>query len=761
MSAGAFVKRLFVGRPISSHQELHHRLSKRIALAVFSSDALSSSAYASDEILLVLVAAGSLAIGYSSPIALAVTLVLAVVVTSYRQTVAAYPSGGGAYIVAHDNLGEYPGLTAASALLIDYVLTVSVSVAAGVAAIGAAFPIVAEHRVALALAVVLIITVANLRGLKESGTIFAVPTYGFLLSMGLMILVGVFKVATGNDDRLPVSQFPAEHPLTVFLILRAFASGSTALTGVEAISNGVPAFKPPESKHASQTLLVMGLLLGLLFFGITFLAHQYRVDPLAIEEGRTVTSQVAGAVFGAASPLFYAVQFFTAFILFLAANTSYADFPRLASILARDRYLPSVFKHRGDKLAFSNGIVILALAAGAVLSHYEAEVHNIIPLYVIGVFTSFTLSQSGMVIRWFRRRARGWRRSALINGVGAATTFVVLIIVSVTKFTLGAWQVIILIPTVALLLRRVRRHYDSVAEDLSVGRATRVAANKVVVLVSPYRGATLKAVSFARAIAPRELHVVAFRVPERRLKEIRRRWRELGVLIPIEATGHRLDDVLDFVRDLDPSESEPVMVVTADVQDPSRLRQLRRTRLLLRIKRRLLYEPGVVTASVPFRPDREHESDRLRAPGRLSIIVLVSAMHAATIRALELARSLNPSELKALTIATDSGEAEELVRQWESRGIDVPLEVVDSPYRSLMQPLLREVRELGPNPSDAVGVVIPEFVVTRWWQQLLHNQSAFMIKMALLFEPNVVVIDVPSLIRGRKKGQRPTGRAQL
>ncbi len=761
MSAGAFVKRLFVGRPISSHQELHHRLPKRIALAVFSSDALSSSAYASDEILLVLVAAGSLAIGYSVPIALAVTLVLAVVVTSYRQTVAAYPSGGGAYIVAHDNLGEYPGLTAASALLIDYVLTVSVSVAAGVAAIGAAFPAVAEHRVAMALVVVLIITVANLRGLKESGTIFAVPTYGFLLSMGLMIVAGAVKVVTGNDDPLPASQFPAEHPLTLFLILRAFASGSTALTGVEAISNGVPAFKPPESKHASQTLLIMGLLLAFLFFGITFLAHQYRVDPLAIEDGRTVTSQVAQAVFGAASLLFYVVQFFTAFILFLAANTSYADFPRLASILARDRYLPSVFKHRGDKLAFSNGIVILALAAGAVLFHYEAEVHNIIPLYVIGVFTSFTLSQSGMVIRWFRRRSRGWRRCSLVNGVGAATTFVVLIIVSVTKFALGAWQVIVLIPAVAFALRRVKRHYDSVAEDLSVGRAIKVWANKVVVLVSPYRGATLKAVSFARAIAPRELHVVAFRVPERRLKEIRRRWRELGVRIPIEATGHRLDDILDFVRDLDPSESEPVMVVTADVQDPSRLRQIRRTRLLLRIKRRLLYEPGVVTASVPFRPDLEHESDRLRAPGRLSIVVLVSAVHAATIRALEFARSLNPSELKALTVATDSAEAEELVRQWESQGIDVPLEVVDSPYRSLMQPLLREVRELGPNPSDAVGVVIPEFVVSRWWQQILHNQSAFMIKVALLFEPNVVVIDVPSLIRPRKRRQRPARRAQL
>ncbi len=752
MNATAFVKRLFVGRPISSHQELHHRLPKRIALAVFASDALSSSAYATDAMLLILLVGGAAATATSVPIALAVALVLAIVITSYRQTASAYPTGGGAYIVAHENLGRYPGLIAGSALLIDYVLTVAVSVAAGVGAIVAALPFAGEHRVAAALAVVALVTMANLRGLKEAGAIFAVPTYGFLLTMGLMILLGIFKLFTGDHEPLPPPAIQAAEPLTLFLILRAFASGSTALTGVEAITDGVPAFRPPESKNASRTLLVLGLLLGFLFVGITFLADAYRVDPRGIEEGRTVTSQIARAVFGEDSLLLYVVQFFTALILFLAANTSYADFPRLSSILARDGYLPSVFKHRGDKLAFSNGIVILALASGAILVHYGAREHNIIPLYVVGVFTSFTLSQAGMVVRWSRRKTRGWRRSAVVNGVGAVTTLVVLIIVASTKFTLGAWQVIILIPTVAFLLSRVRRHYEYVGAELAMGgQVERVAANKVVVLVSPYRGATLKAVSFARAIAPRDLHVVAFRVPERRLKDIRRRWRELGVRIPIEATGHRVGDLLDYVRDLDPSESEPVMVVTADVQDPSRLRQIRRTRLSFRIKGALLYEPGVVTASVPFRPDLESEPERLRAPGRLSIIVPVSTLHAATRRALELARSLNPSELKALTVATDPGEAAKLVCQWEEQGIDVPLEVVDSPYRSLMQPLLREVRELGPNPSDAVGVVIPEFVVSRWWQQILHNQSAFMIKVALLFEPNVVVIDVPSLIRARRR----------
>ncbi|MGH2770351.1 MAG: APC family permease, partial [Actinomycetota bacterium] len=529
MNATALVKRLFVGRPISSHQELHHRLTKRIALAVFASDALSSSAYATDAMLLVLVAGGAGATVKSVPIALAVALVLTIVITSYRQTAAAYPTGGGAYIVAHENLGPYPGLIAASALLIDYVLTVAVSVAAGVGAVAAALPAAAEHRVTAALGVVLVVTVANLRGLKESGTIFAVPTYGFLLSIGLMIVVGAIRLATGAADPLPAPVIAASEPLTLFLILRAFASGSTALTGVEAITDGVPAFRPPESKNASKTLLVLGLLLAFLFVGITFLADAYRVDPRGIEEGRTVTSQIARAVFGEGSLLLYVVQFFTALILFLAANTSYADFPRLSSILARDRYLPSVFKHRGDKLAFSNGIVILALSSGAILVLYGAQEHNIIPLYVVGVFTSFTLSQAGMVLRWSRRKTRGWRRSAVVNGVGAVTTFVVLIIVASTKFVFGAWQVIILIPTVAFVLSRVRRHYEYVGAELAMGgQAKRVAANKVVVLVSPYRGATLKAVSFARAIAPRELHVVAFRVPERKLKEIRRSWRELG-----------------------------------------------------------------------------------------------------------------------------------------------------------------------------------------------------------------------------------------
>ncbi|MGH2768469.1 MAG: APC family permease, partial [Actinomycetota bacterium] len=472
-----------------------------------------------------------------------------------------------------------------------------------------------------------------------------------------------------------------------------------------------------------------------------------------IEEGKTIPSQIARATFGG-GPLFFAVQAFTALILFLAANTSYADFPRLSSILARDRYLPSVLKHRGDKLAFSNGIVILTVAASALLVLYGADVHKIIPLYVVGVFTSFTLSQSGMVVRWFRLKTPGWRRSAAVNGFGAVTTFLVLVIVASTKFRLGAWQVVILIPAVAWLLHQIRVHYTHVGEELRLEqRVGRVEANKAVVLVSEFPGATVKAFAFARVFAPRELHVVAFRVSEKKLRELRRHWKALGIKTPIEATGHRIADLLEYVQGLDPSETEPVMVVLSDPQDPNPLRQLRRSSLLLRIKRALLFQPGVVSSSVPYRPDVEPPPDRLRAPARLSIVVVVSAVHRATLRALEYARSLNPAELKALSIATDPEERERLLREWEEGKIDAPLEVVDSPYRSIIQPLLREVRSLGPSASDAVGVVIPEFVVGRWWQQFLHNQTALLIKAALFFEPNVIVIDVPYPLQG-KRGRR-------
>lgn len=751
-----WIKRILLGRPISTHDEIHQRLSKRIALAVFSSDALSSSAYATDEMLRVLMLAGVAALAASIPIAVAVAFVLIIVVASYRQTVRAYPQGGGAFIVTHENLGRFPGLIAASSLLTDYVLTVSVSVAAGVKAFGAAFPTIADHKLGIAIVVVVVITALNLRGIKESGAIFSIPTYGFLVCVGGMILYGLFRFLTGNLEPFPEPRFEPNRDFEIFLLLWAFASGSTALTGIEAIADGVPAFRRPEARNAATTLLTLGFLLTFLFIGITILGNLLNVDPALIEEDKTIPSQIAAAVFGAGSAGFYVIQFFTALILFLAANTAYADFPRLSSILARERYLPRVFQARGDRLAFSNGIALLALAATAVLIVSKADVHTIIPLYVVGVFTSFTLSQTGMIVRW-RKLSRGpraaehpnWRKSITINAVGALTTFVVLIIVSITKFkpedqAVGAWLIIILIPSLAWLLHLVRRHYDFVETGLKASmEVTEIQANRVVVLASPYPGATLKALSFARSFGPRELHVVAFRVPESRLRVLRDKWTELKIPLPIEPTGHRYEDLMDYIRGFGPTPSEPITVVLPDPQDPSIFQQLRKGTELLRIKGRLLYERGIVVVSVPFRPDLEADLDRLRAPQRLSILVPVSRVNRATMRALAYARSLAPTDLRAVMVSTDPGSSRTIAKEWEDAGIEVPLEILDSPYRSLIQPLIKEVRSLGPSSRDAVAVVIPEFVVTRWWQHLLHNQTALMLKFALLPQPNVMVISVP------------------
>lgn len=755
-------KRLFFGRPVSTHEELQHRLSKKVALAVFSSDALSSSAYATDEILLVLVLAGGLALQYSVGISLAVVLVLGVVVASYRQTVRAYPSGGGAYIVAKDNLGTFPGLIAASALLIDYVLTVAVSVAAGLAAVGAAFPGINNHRVGTSLLVVFFIAMLNLRGLKESGTIFAIPTYGFLISLSVLIVVGIFRVITHTVAPIPAHAVTAQASLSLFLVLKAFSSGSTAMTGIEAISNGVPAFKRPESKNASQTLLTLGLLLSFLFLGITFLARELNVDPIAIEHGKTVMSQIGGRIFGSTSLMFFAIQVFTALILFLAANTSYADFPRLASILARDRFLPRVLQNRGDKLAFSNGIILLAAGASAILIKYGALVHRIIPLYVVGVFTSFTLSQTGMIIHWLKaRKGAGtlghsepdhWRRNIAINAFGASTTFVVLIIVATTKFVGGAWQVIVLIPLVAWLLYRINGHYRSVERRLELQPVPReIAPGKILLLVTRFKGAT-KALAFVRSLAPDQLKVAALRTPEVRRLDLMNRWRTMGSEQSIEPVTS-LHGLVENIKEMDPTEGAPVTVVISDPQHKRRLVQILQSQTLLRIKRSLWAMEGVVVISVPFRPDVEPEPIRLEAPSTFSLIVLVGTVNFAAARAIRYAQSLRPSELRAVSIQSEVGQAGELLRSWQTMKMDLPLEILDSPYRSLVGSLVAHVRSMHPTASNPVGVVVPEFVPERWWHNLLHNQTAFLIKSALFFEGNVVVINVPY----RLSEERPAG----
>jgi amino acid transporter/nucleotide-binding universal stress UspA family protein len=598
---GSRLRTRLLGSPLPSVAERHERLSKRLALAVFSSDALSSVAYATEEILLVLAVAGTVALQWSLPVGLAIVALLAVVATSYRQTIHAYPNGGGAYIVAKENLGTVPGLTAAAALLVDYVLTVSVSVAAGVAAVVSALPGLASHREALALCAVAAVVFANLRGVKESGRIFALPTYGFIACALALIGWGIVKLVTSGAGQVPYLPHQASNPITVWLLLRAFASGCTALTGVEAISNGVPAFKRPEWRNAARTLVWMAVLLGAMFVGITGLAYEYGIVP---KEDETVLSQLARLTFGG-GPLYYLTQAFTMLILVLAANTSFADFPRLASLLARDGFLPRQLTHRGDRLVFSNGILVLGGLAALLIVTFGGEVHALIPLYAVGVFASFTLSQAGMVQHWRRERHAGWWMHAVVNGVGALATLIVTVIIGMTKFTHGAWIVVLLIPSLIVVFWRTRSHYLRVADNLS-------------------------------------------------LEGFERR--------PV--TGHR-------------------------------------------------------------------------------IVVPIGGVHRATLRAIDYARQLGPEVTAVYVDQADDGNR--VLAKWAEWGNGVPIVVLDSPYRSITRPLLEYIdllrEKLG--ADGFVTVVLPEFIPRRWWHHLLHNQSALLLKGALLFRKNVVVVDVP------------------
>ena len=604
----AQVKRFVVGEPIPSHLAHHERFSRFTGLAVLSSDALSSVAYATEEILRVLILVGAAALTIATPIAFIIATILAIVVFSYRQTIHAYPSGGGAYIVAKDNLGEAPALVAAAALLIDYVLTVAVSIAAGVAAITSAFPAMHVNRVELTLAFVGVLMLGNLRGIRESGRIFAVPTYFFIVTILILIAVGIVRVLVGGIQPVvpdnPVAS--TGDSLTLFLLLTAFSNGCTAMTGVEAVSNGVPAFRPPEAKNAASTMLMMMVLSITMFVGITLLCHAYHILP-SVDE--TVISQLARGVFGARGIPYFAVQAATTLILVLAANTAYADFPRLASILARDRYVPRQFMNQGDRLAFSNGIVGLSVLAGVLLVAFGGDTHALIPLYMIGVFVSFTLSQAGMVVHWRRLGGARWRTSAAINGIGALVTAIVLAVVAVTKALEGAWIIMLLIPLNVLFFRLTRAHYDGVAAQLTL-----------------------------------------------------RGWTRQG---------------------------------------------LRRN----------------------------------------TVLIPISGIQRAVIAALDYAKTLS-TDVRALYVNIDPAATEQLQREWDQWGDGVPLVVLESPYRSLMEPLLEYIEQIASDrPADYVTVVLPEFVPARWWHHLFHNQRALLIKGALLFKPNTVVTSVPFHLR--------------
>jgi amino acid transporter len=616
----ALVKRIFLGRPLPSAEQEHQRLIKTIALAVFSSDAISSTAYATEEILHVLVPLAAIgAIGYLVPISMIVIVLLTIVGISYRQTIFAYPNGGGSYVVSRENLGVMPSLVAAASLLTDYVLTVAVSISAGVAAITSAVPDLRDSRVPLGVALIGLLTVMNLRGIKESGQIFAIPTYVYIVALAALCGYGLWDSFFGDLGPIPVDQEALDEftdhgelmtGVTLFALMRAFSSGAVALTGVEAISNAVPAFRRPEAKNAAATLTAMITILGVFVVAVAVLAD--RLKP-TLSEDETILSIMGTAVFGDGSFMYVVLQASTAVILILAANTAYNAFPAVCSIIAQDGFLPRQLFNRGDRLVFSNGILALSVAAAALLAAFGGVTTALIPLYAVGVFTSFTLSQMGMVRHHRREQEPGWQRGMVINTVGAVATGIVLVVVVVSKFTIGAWVPVVLIPLIILLFRGVKRHYLMVQDSLAVPPGWR---------------------------APRFNHTV---------------------------------------------------------------------------------------------------------------VVLVGGVHRGVLEALAYAKSLAPNHLVAVTVVSDEEEQARIEAQWAEYGVEVPLDIVYSPYRELSRPILRFIDEIDDRwANDIITVLIPEFVVRRWWEQLLHNQTALFLKGRLLFREGVMVTSVPYHVRRGK-----------
>jgi len=748
----------------SGHLE-HTLLPKILALPVFSSDALSSVAYATEEILRVLLIASIGTRHLVMPIAIAIAILLVIVVSSYRQTVRAYPSGGGAYIVSKENLGVLPGLIAAAALLTDYVLTVSVSVVAGVFAMVSAIPSLHQHKVALSIGFVILITLANLRGVRESGTLFAVPTYAFILSIAALVGVGLFRCITGGCPPIAHPIAPeaglATGGLGLFVILHAFSSGSTALTGVEAISNGVPAFRRPQARNAADTLAIMGVISVSMFLGISFLATH--IAGVTVSGERSVVAQIADAVFGGGFP-FYVVQFFTTAILILAANTSYQDFPRLSAILARDRFMPRQFSNRGDRLVFSNGVVVLAAFASLLIYVFNADLNKLIQLYVVGVFTSFTLSQTGMVRHWLKEKrkgpgaAKGWRRPLVINAIGAVATFLVLCIVTYTKFAEGAYIVIGAMPIIVLTFYSIHRHYTSAMEQLRRGtvRVGDGGVNHIVLLVRDLDAATAEAVGAVRSIRPTEfraVHPVAGSIPT----DLQERWRAFAPgapdlePLPIRG-GSLLQSVRSYIRAIERADNDFVNVVIPEVVGEGLLGYLVRRRNLIRLKSGLLREANVVVTDVPVHVDGGQVvgvDGRPLIPSRTVALVFLSGVHDASIRAVNYAESLEASETRAIYFDLDPDAAHRMQEEWAERAMPIPLDIVDAPFRDLTKPILAEVRRFTAREDTVVIVVVPEFIVHKWRHLLLHNQNALFVKRLLLFEPRVVLSSVPFVLEPR------------
>jgi amino acid transporter len=742
LSVSIALKRLAIGRPRATRELSDTLLPKFLALPIFSSDPISSVAYATEAALGVLVATSLTARHLVLPISAAVAALLAIVVVSYTQGVRAYTSSGGSYVFARENLGTLAGLVAAAALLTDYVLTVAVSVAAGIFAITSAVPALSAYVLPLSLVSVILLTLGNLRGVRESGLLFAFPTYGFLVTLYVTLAVGVAKCTAGSCPHADVPHPIAAGTGTVglFVLLKAFSSGAVALTGVESISNGVTAFKHPQSRNAARTLLVMASIAISLFVAVSYLTVRMDARPSSTA---SVLSQIAHASF---HPLYYPVQAFTFAILVLAANTSYQGFPRLAALLARDRFFPRQFVNLGDRLVYSNGILILSGLAAGLLIAFGANVNSLIHLYVIGVFTAFTLAQAGMVRHWRRTRGPRWRRRAVMNGAGAAVTGVVDAVVIWTKFSAGAWMVTIAIPILIAGLYAVHRHYRSVARRLRAKAKAVLArpepSNTVILYVEQLDDATREALWYARMVSRGALHAVHVPLPDSDpgIKPRFFRWAQGEPHLDVLSTDEDpLDAVLEYVWGFPHGEGDFVTVVVPELFQRRSVLAALLHRSTLSLKLGLLREPGVVVTDVP----------RLAAtngswtePMRATCVVPVADVHAASLRALVYARSLGLADTRAVFFAFEEDDAARVQRDWQRYGLDVPLEIVDAPFRDLGKPLLSYLGTITADRDAVALVVMPELVV-RGTDRLLHNQRALYLKRLLLFEPQVILTSVP------------------
>jgi len=767
-----WIKRALIGIPIASVQAEGERLTKFKALAILSSDAISSVAFATEAILINLVAAGSLHLGLTLPISLVILGLLAVVTLSYRQTIPAYPNGGGSYIVARENLGIVPGLVAASALMIDYVLNVAVCVAAGVHNVVSILPALQPYVVPMDLALVVVMTILNLRGIRESGSIFALPTYFFVVSASLLILVGLVKAYVFLHQPL-IGQFTptvqAIEPLSIFVILRSFATGCSAMTGVEAISNGIPIFRKPETRNAAITLTWMALILGSLFLGITLLTMTYAVQ--AEPSGNpTVMAKIALQVFsGPLIFLFPIFQLSVLGILTLSAETSYAGFPRLAFLLARDGYLPKQFSHRGDRLAFSVGIIALAVLAGALLIIFRGNTNALINLFAVGVFIAFTLSQAGMVVHWWRLRTaeRSWLRSLLINGVGAVATGVVALVVASTKFLEGAWIVVVLIPTLVVLFTGISHHYEHVERERITPLPLRPQdiRHRLIVPIAELNLAAKYALSYARSISP---HVTAVHVAVERQKAdalqdawdewqkslSAQEWSALDIIDP----GHRLPllPLLGYIDGVHQQYPEETLTVVLPEVVESPVRRLFYSPKILGLKATLFFRPEIVVTNVSLQQRASTGTIPTRPKEiRHRFIVPIGGLDRATIASLAYARSIS-AHVTAVHAVVDEDQVEQIRTSWQQWQQQIPAEeethllLIASPYRTLLGPLLAYIDAVHlRHPQETLTVILPEFVVAHWWEYLLHNQLALRLKAALLFRPGVAVLNLPQRLRER------------